>query len=347
MVNIGIIGYGFMGQKHAKEIKKFKDFNLLGIYDIRNWKNDLAKENGINTYSSYAEMLADPKLEIVLIALPNHLHMEYSIEAMKKGKHVFCEKPVALNLKELKKMYMASEKYNKFLFIHQNRRFDNDFLTIKSILLNTEFNIRQLDSFVVGGRGIPDGWRRERKFGGGMLYDWGVHLLDQINCIIEETNENIKSLYCKFSHTQAFDVDDGVKIILTSSTGKIFNINIDTNTFIDTPRWIAYDENSTTIIKNWDLAGYIATRLNTDFDNSSNILGNGFSKTMTKLSDRSIKHSPLPDNVCGDEMAFYKNICECINGTSTPLVTKQQSIEIMKLIDACFLSDKLDKIIKF
>lgn len=100
MVNIGIIGYGFMGQKHAKEIKKFKDFNLLGIYDIRNWKNDLDKENGINTYSSYAEMLADPKLEFFLIALPNHLHMEYSIEAMKKGKHVFCEKPVALNLKK-------------------------------------------------------------------------------------------------------------------------------------------------------------------------------------------------------------------------------------------------------
>lgn len=69
---------------------------------------------------------------------------------------------------------------------------------------------------MLGGRGIPGDWRGKKEFGGGMLYDWGVHLIDQM---LQLTDEKIKKIYCQCTHVTNKEVDDGFKLLLTFASG--------------------------------------------------------------------------------------------------------------------------------
>ena len=98
MKKLGIVGYGGQGAWHASHAEKSDVIELAGIYDINEKRVNAAKEKGIRAYSSLSEMLSDDAIDIVLCATPNDVHKEIVISALEKGKHVICEKPVALSV---------------------------------------------------------------------------------------------------------------------------------------------------------------------------------------------------------------------------------------------------------
>ena len=134
MQNIAIIGCGNMGGGHAlaigygtgytdwqipqvidEEIEAVttdisKILHLSGICDIDPVRQEWARNEGFYVYESYEEILNDPSVDIVLIALPNHLHAEYAIRAMRAGKHVLCEKPVCPTSAELEEVLKVSRE---------------------------------------------------------------------------------------------------------------------------------------------------------------------------------------------------------------------------------------------
>ena len=126
-----IIGYGHMGSWHVNHYLKSDVVHLAGIYDIDPKKIELAEANGINTYPSFEAVLADPTVDFVLIATPNEFHKPYAIAALEAGKHVISEKPVTLSSAELKEMIAAAKKANRIFTVHQNRRWDCDYLMMK------------------------------------------------------------------------------------------------------------------------------------------------------------------------------------------------------------------------
>ena len=97
---LGIIGFGGMGYYHYQKIAKDDRMFIAGIYDINDERMKFAAEQDINTYESAEALLADEKVNIVLVATPNYFHKEYSIAALRAKKAVICEKPVTLNSKE-------------------------------------------------------------------------------------------------------------------------------------------------------------------------------------------------------------------------------------------------------
>lgn len=126
-----IIGYGGMGGWHTQQLKTMEEINLLGVYDILPGRNLLAEEKGLHAYSSFEEVLNDPQVDLVTVAIPNDQHRDVCIQAMEAGKNVICEKPVALNSRQLQDMIDASKKNGVLFTVHQNRRWDEDFLTMK------------------------------------------------------------------------------------------------------------------------------------------------------------------------------------------------------------------------
>ena len=128
-----IIGYGGMGGWHTQQLKTMEEINLLGVYDILPGRNLLAEEKGLHAYSSFEEVLNDPQVDLVTVAIPNDQHRDVCIQAMEAGKNVICEKPVALNSRQLQDMIDASKKNGVLFTVHQNRRWDEDFLTMKKI----------------------------------------------------------------------------------------------------------------------------------------------------------------------------------------------------------------------
>ena len=179
--NLVVIGYGGMGGWHVQHAQKSDVVNLLGIYDIDPKKTTLARERGIFAYDSLDEVLADERVDLVTVAIPNDSHLGTVVAALKAGKNVICEKPVAMNSEELDQMIAAAEESGKKFAVHQNRRFDIDFLAMKQIKESGELgSIINIESRIHGSRGIPSDWRGEKEHGGGMVLDWGVHLIDQL-----------------------------------------------------------------------------------------------------------------------------------------------------------------------
>ena len=122
-----VIGYGGMGNFHAEKMQTVHGIKLAGVYDTDPRQNDLARSRGIKAYASREELLADPQIDLVTIATPNDVHKEIALAALKAGKNVICEKPVAMNSAELDEMIAASEKYGKLMMNESSlRRLNND-----------------------------------------------------------------------------------------------------------------------------------------------------------------------------------------------------------------------------
>ena len=180
--NLAIIGYGGMGGWHHASLKsKVPEINVVGAYDIRPEIKEKIEANGLYAYGSAEELLADPKIDIVTIAVPNNFHKDYAIAALRAGKNVVCEKPVTMNSAELCEIIAVSKETGKLFTVHQNRRWDRDYRIIKKVLESGMIGKPYfIESRVQGSRGAMFGWRGYKENGGGMLLDWGVHLLDQL-----------------------------------------------------------------------------------------------------------------------------------------------------------------------
>ncbi len=137
-VNIGIMGLGFMGKTHFNTYNKIKGARVTAIADVDarklsgdwssisgniNTESQRVDLSGIHLYEDAAEMLKDPAVDVADITLPTYLHARWAIRAMESGRHVICEKPMALNSIEGASMLDASRSTRRLLFIAQCIRF--------------------------------------------------------------------------------------------------------------------------------------------------------------------------------------------------------------------------------
>ncbi|NLB36727.1 MAG: Gfo/Idh/MocA family oxidoreductase [Clostridiales bacterium] len=340
-----VIGFGGMGSWHANRIKSAQGIELIGVYDIDPERHEAARKDEIYTFSSREELLADDRIGLVTIATPNDVHKEIAIAAMAAGKNVICEKPVTLSSKDLEEMLGAAEKYGVLFTVHQNRRWDGDYLTVKKIYEdNTLGRIYNIESRVQGSRGIPGDWRGIKKYGGGMVLDWGVHLLDQALTIMGD--KKLVSVYATTTHITNDEVDDGFRATLNFGDVNYY-VEVTTNDFVELPRWFVLGENGSAVIENWDIEGRIVKVKDWEnYDVTPIQAGAGITKTMAPRTSKTIKKYPLP-KVHSDWGEFYRNVIACINGEENIIVTHKQIRRCMKLIEAIFESAKTNSVVPF
>ena len=180
-MKVAVVGYGGMGGWHTEHLLKSDVCELAGVYDIKPERNALAESRGIYAYPTYQALLDDKSVELITVAIPNDDHEGVVVAALNAGKNVICEKPVALSLEALENMIAVAEKNGVRFAVHQNRRWDVDYLAMQKIHDSGEIgNVFNIESRIHGSRGIPSDWRGEKEHGGGMIYDWGIHLIDQV-----------------------------------------------------------------------------------------------------------------------------------------------------------------------
>lgn len=187
-IKIGIIGAGKITKDgHLKAIQHLnEEVEVSAIADINiAAAQTLAKEYNIpSIYSDYNDLLKNENVDAVLISVPNYLHSPIAIEAMKKGKHVLCEKPLAINSEEANKMVNIQKQTNRILMVAYHNLFRSDIEYIKkSILENKLGKIYYGKCGWIRRAGIPSwgNWFTDKeKSGGGPLIDIGVHMLDLV-----------------------------------------------------------------------------------------------------------------------------------------------------------------------
>ncbi len=343
-----VIGYGGMGSWHTRKVKnEMGEYaELIGIYDINPERNKVAEENGIKAYSSREELLADERIELVTIATPNDYHKEIAIAALRAGKNVISEKPVTLDTQELEDIIKVANECGKLFTVHQNRRWDEDYLTMKKILDdNTLGKVFRIESRVQGSRGVPGDWRNQKEHGGGMVLDWGIHLLDQ--ALMMTGSRKLKTVYAELTNVTNENCDDGFRTTLIFDDGLSFYVEVTTSNFIELPLWYMLGENGTAVINNWDCDGKIV--MVSDWENRDAVpivAGAGITKTMAPRTDDTIQTYPLPVQKA-DWGEYYKNIFKTLRGEESALITHNQQRRLMRLVEAIFESGTTNKVVEF
>jgi predicted dehydrogenase len=341
-INMAIIGMGGMAGWHRENItKKIPEIKVTGAYDIREEAKANIEKYGLKNYASPEELYEDKSVELVLIATPNDVHKPYAISLMESGKNVISEKPVTLNSAELEEIIAVSERTGKLFTVHQNRRWDSDYLTVKKILSDGLLhNPYTIESRVQGSRRGMFGWRAHKINGGGMVLDWGIHLLDQMLNLIPET---VVSVNAHLHYIGTKEVDDCFTAMMRFEGGLTYIVNISMNSFIVQPRWHISCEDGTAIIKNWELDGNITKLADpSELDWSEDIIytAAGPTRSMLPRPKETTVELPLPA-VKGDWADYYKNIADVLRGKAEPIVTTAQALRVMKVVDAVFESQRI------
>ena len=187
-LKVGLLGYAqSIGKAHGLGIEATAGLSLGAACDLDQQRLEQAQHDfpQVKTYDSAAALAADPEVDLVIVATPPNTHAKLSLQMMAAGKHVVCEKPLAINRQETAAMVEMAEKQQVHLSCHQNRRWDVDYLAIRQAL--TEGLIGELfylETFV-GGFNHPCGyWHSHDAVSGGTAYDWGAHYLDWLVSLI-------------------------------------------------------------------------------------------------------------------------------------------------------------------
>ena len=344
MHKIAIIGLGGMGTWHLNELETLEEPQVVGIWDIKEERREYARSRNVFVYDSLEALLADETTDMVLIATPNDFHRPLAIAAMEAGKHAISEKPITLSSEDLQAMIEASEKTGKFLCVHQNRRWDEDFLTVKEILKEGRLGpIHRIESRVHGSRGIPGDWRQEPEKGGGMILDWGVHLLDQ--ALLLYPDAKIETVYATITNVTNTKVDDGFTADLGMSNGVHILVEVGTSNFVSLPRWVVLGTNGTAVIEDWQLNGkLICAKGNDEKDVVPVITAAGLTKTMAPRREDTIATYPLPV-VHSDVRDFYRNVVAHLDGKADRLIKLPEVARVMRLMEAILESAKTRQVI--
>jgi len=227
MLKLGFIGCGGIDRHHAGTIKAEVDgIWIAAAADIAPEAAEAFGEAhpGCALYDDYRKMLAKADIEAVCVGLPTGLHAEATIAAARAGKHVFCEKPMAMSLVDADRMIEACDAAGVKLMIGQVRRYDSDWGTFKSLIDSGVIGCPVLWRQTTGGAG-PGRWFMDAEMGGGPFLDGAVHNWDFANYVFGKPVEAIGSIMT-FRKTTALDTgavivryESGDEVMLSWSWG--------------------------------------------------------------------------------------------------------------------------------
>ncbi|KAI9727765.1 MAG: hypothetical protein M1834_008004 [Cirrosporium novae-zelandiae] len=184
--NVAVIGYGLSAKIfHIPFVTTTPGLKLYAVVQRHPKPEDDAEKDhpGIKSYRSAEEMVKDPAVDLVIVSTTPNIHFEQTKLALEAGKHVVVEKPFCSTSKECDELIAIAKKNQKLLTVYQNRRWDADFLTLSKLIKEGKFG-RIVDFETHFDRHRPEAktgtWKNEPIPGGGVIYDLGTHLIDQV-----------------------------------------------------------------------------------------------------------------------------------------------------------------------
>ncbi len=186
-IKVGIIGAGSISVMHTGGYQKLANVEIIAVSDINEDRAiKYAEKYDIpNVFTDYQEMLKLEALDAVSVTTWNNGHAPISIAVLKAGKHVLCEKPLALNAEQAQEMVTTSKETGKLLMVGFVRRFEQKANLLKEAVDNGDLgDVYYAKTGYIRKWGNPGGWFADKKrSGGGPVIDLGVHVIDLIRYI--------------------------------------------------------------------------------------------------------------------------------------------------------------------
>ena len=192
-IGVGIVGYGplgGMGYHHGLGVTETQGIELIAVADPNVERRKAAETDfpGVRSYASASELVTDDDVEVAFVAAPPALHASLTLDLLRAGKHVVCEKPLCLTVAEADQLIETAAANDRILTVYQNRRWDPDFVAVRraveSGLLGDVFNV---ETFVGGYEHPCRTWHSDTTVSGGAGYDWGSHHVDWVLLLLGGT----------------------------------------------------------------------------------------------------------------------------------------------------------------
>jgi predicted dehydrogenase len=227
-VNVGIIGFGLMGQQRARNVALLPPHRLAAIYDPDQKKASAAAEQlGYAVESSYQALLERDDIKAVIVAVPHCYSRDIAVAALKASKHVFCEKPLGLNTQQCDDILQAAEGTGMRLAVGFNYRFYPGIQEARRRITDGDIGTPTHLRCVMGHGGRPgyeNEWKTSKDLcGGGALLDPGIHIIDLIGFLMGEIRTGTASLYRTF---WKIDVEDNAFLMLETAEGRQAQVHL-------------------------------------------------------------------------------------------------------------------------
>ena len=337
-INIGIIGSGMAARVfHIPIIQSVPSLRLKKIVERHgNW----AGKNYpmVEVVRDAAALLQDKEIELVVIATPNISHFDLARQSLLTGKHVVVEKPFTTSSDQAQQLVDLAHKHGKIISVHQNRRWDGDFLTVRKILGDKLLGrLVEYESHFDRYRPLPrqGAWREEAAEGSGILFDLGPHLIDQAQVLfglprmitadirIQRENGKTDDSFELLLHYDNLKValkagmlvrEPGPRFILHGTEGSFVKYGLD-------PQEEALKTGATPLEPNWGKQPLaLWGKLNTNID------GQRVEKQV--------------ETVAGCYSAFYQNMVEAIAGRAEVAVKPEEAVNTIRIIESAIKSNE-------
>ena len=332
-IRIAVAGLGRIGWNfHCAQIARHRQFELVAVADP---EPDRCREaeavRGCRSYESYEAMIAREKLDAVVVATPTHLHKAHALAAFRKGLHVFLEKPMALTYAEARAIASAARRAKRVLTVYQPNRaqawFQHLCRIVRSDRIGTPYHV--YGSMCRYAR--RNDWQSLRKFGGGMLNNYGAHVLDQT---LQLTGDRVAKVFCNMRRVAALgDAEDVVKIVYETRGGILGEVDINQASALPGNEFkvlgtrgavlkLSMDE---LLVKRFNPRDLEERRLDAHLASADR----KYPRDQIPFKEETIAVNPRY------EVDVYKNLARAIRTGAVPMARPEETLAVMKVMESC------------
>ncbi len=333
-LNVGIIGFGRIGAEHAGWLSTADGIRATAVDDVTPARAALAANRGLKAYTNIEDLLADPSIHAILVSTPTAMHFDHAMRALAAGKDVMVEKPVTLDLPTAQTLVNEARRRERVLSVFHNRRWDPDYLAVKQAvasgrlgrIINVESRLGQWSSCVgPAAREYHPTWRNEASYGGGGLYDWGSHFVDQVWRLLHPAKP-LRVFAQLRANVWTTDCDDFARFLIDFDNGATGLVEINTTTTRPLPRW--------------------------HLDGTGGSADSPHSPAFDLQTWAQLKFTPAPDGESQpinpaspglNEVQIWEQFARAIHGEANAAVPAESVLPTMALLDAARESNRTGK----
>ncbi|MFD1020984.1 oxidoreductase [Thalassobacillus hwangdonensis] len=341
-IKVGLVGYGFSGAIfHAPYISGLEEYEIAKVVssNVQKVQKDLGN---VVVVGNLEEVLEDTTIDLIVITTPSGMHYEMAKQCLMAGKHVILEKPMVVESREAEELIEIASEKQLLLSVYHNRRWDNDFLTVKKLI--NDGVLGEVSTYQVHfdryRPNVRDRWREREGPGSGVLYDLGSHLIDQALHLFGWPKSVSADVVAQRQHAETDDYFhitlgyEKLRVILHSGSivpvsGPRFQVHGTKGSFFK----YGQDGQEASL-----KAGKKPTEDTRGVDDPQ-LYGELHTVDGEEMKRESIEMLP------GTYATYYKEIAESIlDGKRVP-VTAEEGLSVIKIIEAAFKSSEEKKVI--
>lgn len=328
---IGIIGCGYIGNRHAKHIKE--QARLVGVFDIDKSKAELIKHQYSDTtiYPTISELVQDKFIDVVSICTPNGNHFESARIALEAGKHVIIEKPITLKSYDAQQLIDLANRQHKKIFVVKQNRYNSPVQALKKLIddkkLGTVFMVtvncfwnRNAEYYT------RSNWKGKQDLDGGTLYTQFSHFIDIFYYLFGDI-DNISGIITNANHKGLIDFEDSGVFTFTFNNGAIGSLNYTTT---------SYEKN---------MEGSITVFA----ENATIKLGGQYLNKLEYQRTAGFDIKNLPEEGPANDYGYYQgsmsnhdkviqNVVDTLNGRSEIMTSAEDGMNVVRIIERMYAS---------